>query len=914
MRYVLPLLCLSLCVTDPFSDRMFLFVIYHTKSKQLLYMEMSVFTAEVAESFGQYLSSYLSDLDGGTTLAQRTKASMFDDNGNIVGCANHAGEQNSQYPDMNTSAAGMKKKLSREMDDVRAAGKTKSLMDVTSGGMILKNHQEVESLRAQADTTKPKQKMYDADGKLIAWASLKSDERQCSKSSQGANETMLLSKNSSGSRVKKEIYDENGILIKQWAKTKEEEDGMDLSAMGNIRNKQSELESLKATVKNSDVKKKVYDENGNLIAWEKVKSFYDEKAKEDEQNDPSPEAFDSMKKKRAQELEAVMRTKGLSRQERSKRIEEVKRKYDSPAACDAAGEDTPVAATAAVRPNSELGFLRSRMHEVTQGNKEQAFDEWSGKMKNQWSKVDKTEIVDIDDHIDKQRREYFAQLDNEAKLRERIAARDKLRREEEEAKNHDVPDTKQAATGADDLKLLKKTSSGADRKKNIYDENGVLVKQWASKYEEVDDEGDNTEEQPLEARKKEELLSVMHNRSLGRDERTKRIEEVKRKYSTGAHHVPTEKKQPPDMGKVEAPLVPVTTSANSAQRQQEFEAIMRNRSLGKEERKERLEELKRKYTQGSGGEQGASNALDEKKEEELVAPSPPAGAGNVVPQSPFKTFMSKSVDEQRRTELQAIMKDHTLSKDERSRRMEEVKARYEAAEAANPGAAPSQVDVLKKKQSGTADKTLDEQRRAELRCIMKNRNISQDVKNRLLEEVKVKYDTLIEAEASQAPSKPLSSVKVEVSTPKPKSSPRATEKVQEAKHPPSKPKPIQTQPKRTTPVTKTEFTKDVLKSSSSKGQSVKERMAKFNNGSAINFDPVAFAVGINKNQQSFKAREAAKRDATQSAMKYTYNYGDGGVVEQTVAEVKAHDDNIKAAKIESVGKYSYIPSQSFSYG
>ena len=165
-------------------------------------MEMSVFTANEAENFGQYLSSYLSDLDGGATLAQRTKASMFDANGNIVGCTNHAGEHNSQYPDMDVSAEGMKKKLSREMDEVRAAAKAKAMMDVTSGGMILKNHQEVESLRAQADTTKPKSQMYDADGKLIAWASLTSDERQYSKSLPGANETQLLS---SGSRVKKEI-------------------------------------------------------------------------------------------------------------------------------------------------------------------------------------------------------------------------------------------------------------------------------------------------------------------------------------------------------------------------------------------------------------------------------------------------------------------------------------------------------------------------------------------------------------------------------------------------------------------------------------------------------------------------------------------------------------------------------------
>ena len=40
-------------------------------------------------------------------------------------------------------------------------------------------------------------------------------------------------------------------------------------------------------------------------------------------------------------------------------------------------------------------------------------------------------------------------------------------------------------------------------------------------------------------------------------------------------------------------------------------------------------------------------------------------------------------------------------------------------------------------------------------------------------------------------------------------------------------------------------------------------------------------------------------------MSYNYQYGDGGVVDETSAEFKAMGDGFKAAKKESVGTLSY---------
>jgi len=234
---------------------------------ELLFMEMDVFTSEVADSFGQCLAAFLIDIGGGATtltLAQRRggtgqKTGMFDIDGNIIACTNNAGEQDNQYPEMDTSAAGMKSKLQREMEALRAAGKQQDLkrqmfdddgnviacintnggqdrhnrsMDLSSGGMILKKHQEMEALKKRRDSTRAlnvKQKIYDEDGNLVKqWGGFKEhaeERKQLAKSmpigssAEGsklkqAQEIANLRASTSTNAYKSQMYDVNGHIIK----------------------------------------------------------------------------------------------------------------------------------------------------------------------------------------------------------------------------------------------------------------------------------------------------------------------------------------------------------------------------------------------------------------------------------------------------------------------------------------------------------------------------------------------------------------------------------------------------------------------------------------------------------------------------------------------------------------------------
>ena len=293
---------------------------------------------------------------------------------------------------------------------------------------------------------------------------------------------------------------------------------------------------------------------------------------------------------------------------------------------------------------------------------------------------------------------------------------------------------------------------------------------------------------------------------------------------------------------------------------------MRDRSLSKEERKLRIEDMKRKYSTGKTQHAASVQVHTVESKATLLSPAPrsakersnqedgikdndPAASSS----SEFKSFLTKSVDEQRREELQLLMKDRSLSRDERSKRMEEVKARYQAAAAVKPGSCPPpriDSELLKKNSASHSigkSATLDEQRRCELQCIMKNRNIDRDTKNRLLEEVKVRYDILNDEAKNQ---------QAEITPPKEEANhPAEVHVMVDAK--------VQEQDVTLSPkneateanaidVSAESFSQkhlrelEVIRDKAAKAKSIKDRMSAFNNDTTVNYDPVAFAVSQNK--------------------------------------------------------------------
>lgn len=131
--------------------------------------------------------------------------------------------------------------------------------------------------------------------------------------------------------------------------------------------------------------------------------------------------------------------------------------------------------------------------------------------------------------------------------------------------------------------------------------------------------------------------------------------------SSAAISPPTSPPQHPTPAAAVSPSNQHPPSAHQ-QKQAEIKAIMRDRSLGREERQRKLAEVRKKYTTDGG------TALSQQSNTSYVRVSS-------VGVSPL--------DEQRRSELQAVMKDRSLGREEKQRRMVEIKEKYALMAAEN---------------------------------------------------------------------------------------------------------------------------------------------------------------------------------------------------------------------------------------
>ena len=125
-----------------------------------------------------------------------------------------------------------------------------------------------------------------------------------------------------------------------------------------------------------------------------------------------------------------------------------------------------------------------------------------------------------------------------------------------------------------------------------------------------------------------ELMKIMNNKSSDKKEKTILMEKVRRKYDT------KKKNQPHG----EDSAVDLSTNAASSKFHREKETLFGQ-------------------VRAKGGDTRVSYAQKDTDE------------------NPTQTY-SKSIDEQRREELQAIIRDKSLSRDERKHKMQEVKSRF----------------------------------------------------------------------------------------------------------------------------------------------------------------------------------------------------------------------------------------------
>jgi hypothetical protein len=244
-------------------------------------------------------------------------------------------------------------------------------------------------------------------------------------------------------------------------------------------------------------------------------------------------------------------------------------------------------------------------------------------------------------------------------------------------------------------------AGGLKSRMGIYNEKGELIKR-----EKEDTDTSHTVSQASSQgdERRKELMAIMSDRSLSKAERSQRIEEVKRKYSNtngpqvaSASNTRNKKEQDKNIGMYKSDVNCTKKVENKVREISDYVKVKSvDESLDKNENSTQMEEIRRKYdtkknvashvlssTREVDLSTNATSSKFSREKEALFRQDRAKGGGTEVSYTHQKDSdknasqtKSKSIDGQRREELQAIMRDKSLSRDERKHKIQEVKSRF----------------------------------------------------------------------------------------------------------------------------------------------------------------------------------------------------------------------------------------------
>jgi len=201
----------------------------------------------------------------------------------------------------------------------------------------------------------------------------------------------------------------------------------------------------------------------------------------------------------------------------------------------------------------------------------------------------------------------------------------------------------------------------------------------------IQKEDDDKNTMSLEEQRRAALQSIMRDKSLTKEERRVKLEEVKQQFSVDAGGAPTSTIQSSERdnsqyasqtdGRRRSSILPGQLSAAEKHRK-EIHNLQTSKASSVRARYQ--ENLIKDRPHNKLGVAEPQVLLEDKKKKSFRASSDvktimPATANSMAPPQ-----TQESLEEQRRAELQSIMRDKTLSKEERRLKIEEVKAKYAA--------------------------------------------------------------------------------------------------------------------------------------------------------------------------------------------------------------------------------------------
>lgn len=630
--------------------------------------------------------------------------------------------------------------------------------------------------------------------------------------------------------------------------------GIDLSTQAAAQRPKAEMLATLLCGSTSAVQRSksgIYNERGDLVKqWSNVKGPESISKQFSPDESGSPQTTSNVKnsnianaddEKRKQDFEAIMRDRSLSREDRTRRIQQLKQKSPPEQHDTSSSGKEPVGGSKIVL--SALDFARKSNEEmkatlltsevtVKERSKDEIYDS-NGLLTKQWKSGD---INDEDDGINlsaqaaskKAAKEVDSLLvktktggglqDRMSKYKQFVAPRGGYHHEEDEHNE-------------ERMKSLDISVESVSRKAREMKE---TTQSWSQQNDTL-----------LEKQKQEQFQAIMRDRNLTKTERAEAIEALKKQFSSPPEIDADQKGHDPDTNNKRAEMK-LSAQFFAKKPSLEIKALLHTASVSASNAKQEMYDEKGKLIkQWASGQSGDGQVNDHKQVSQAQENQGSSLSRDQVgfPSDESSTGNSCLRDEERKKlEFQSIMRDHTLTREDRALAIEALQRKYSSASTDDQfiQSLPSQKQRGPPSNQHGNSADLDAQRRAELQSIMRNRTLGREKKNQMMEEVKLKYDLLdstVKEEKDVARNRDGSQI-IEESAIDLSAAAFSQKALMEL---------------------------EAVKGRSAKGDTVKDKKAAFSNNTTVYYDSVSFALSEKKRREEM---QRAKRESAGTSFSF----------------------------------------------
>jgi hypothetical protein len=178
----------------------------------------------------------------------------------------------------------------------------------------------------------------------------------------------------------------------------------------------------------------------------------------------------------------------------------------------------------------------------------------------------------------------------------------------------------------------------------------------------------------------------------------------------------------------------------------EIKDVMKDRSLSRTERLEKVQEIKARYA--AAEEEGDDARMEEQQMATVDATVETTQVITDDPEQGSDMEIEREQSKEEKAEIKLVMKDKSLSKKDKKKKVKKIKAKYDAAEkkiskvkaAENAAVQATEDDPEQLGSDKEMEREVSKEEKAEIKLVMKDKDLSKKDKKKKVKKIKAKYD------------------------------------------------------------------------------------------------------------------------------------------------------------------------------